>query len=278
MEAALAPLHPIVVHLAIGLLVAGVVMRLVSLLGRPAFASGAAATLLLTGTLCAVLAVSSGHGAHGPVERVPLSGPLVREHEEWGERTRNVFLAVAAAEILALWLARRGRARAAHFASAALCAAGVFCLYEAGEHGGELVYSYAGGVGIRTGQPDDVRRLLLAGAWQQAQLDRKEGRPQDAASVIAEAARRFPGEPEVQMMAAESLILDRHDPAAALAALGQITVKADDMRARTRHGLLTADAQLAAGQKDAARATLEKLAGQFPQSVRVRQKLDALGH
>jgi len=276
MEAALAPLHPIVVHFAIGLLVAGALLRLLSLLGRPAFAGGAAAALLLAGTVAAVLAAQSGDAAHGPVERVPGSNAAVHEHEEWGERTRNVFLAVAAAELAALWLARRQKARPALFVSAALCLGGLFCLYEAGEHGGELVYSYAGGVGIRTGAPEDVNRLLLAAAYHQAQLDRKEGRPQDAASVIAEAARRFPTDPGVQMLAAESLLLDRRDPAAALEALGRIAVKPDDARARTRHGLLTADAQLAAGQKDAARATLARLAAEFPQSQRVKQKLDAL--
>jgi uncharacterized membrane protein len=276
MEAALAPLHPIVVHFAIGLLVAGALLRLLSLLGRPAFADGAAAALLLAGTLAAVLAAQSGEAAHGPVERVPGSNAAVHEHEEWGERTRNVFLAVAAAELAALWLARRQKARPALYVSAALCLGGLFCLYEAGEHGGQLVYSYAGGVGIRTGAPEDVNRLLLAAAYHQAQLDRKEGRPQDAASVIAEAARRFPGDAGVQMLAAESLLLDRGDPAAALEAMGRIAVKPDDARARTRHGLLTADAQLAAGQKDAARATLTKLAADFPQSQRVKQKLDAL--
>jgi hypothetical protein len=41
--------------------------------------------------------------------------------------------------------------------------------------------------------------------------------------------------------------------------------------------MLTADAQLAAGQKDAARATLETLAAAFPQNERVRQKLRGLG-
>jgi uncharacterized membrane protein len=276
MDAALAPLHPIVVHFAIALLIAGVLLRLLALLGRPAFADHAAAALLLAGTLAAVLAALSGDAAHGPVERVPGSGDVVHEHEEWGERTRNVFIAVAVAELLALWLARRRKARPALFVSAALGLGGLFCLYEASEHGGELVYSYAGGVGIRTGAPEDVNRLLLAAAYHQAQLDRKEGRPQDAASVIAEAARRFPGDAAVQMMAAESLLLDRRQAAAALEALGHIALAPADTRGRIRHGTLTADAQLAAGQKEAARATLTRLAADFPESQRVKQKLDAL--
>jgi uncharacterized membrane protein len=43
------PLHPIVVHFAIGLLVAGVALRWLSLTGRVRFAGPAAALLLLVG-------------------------------------------------------------------------------------------------------------------------------------------------------------------------------------------------------------------------------------
>src|SRR2546426_12629456 len=52
-------------------------------------------------------------------------------------------------------------------------------LYEAAEHGGDLVYGYAGGVGVRSGDPADVARLLVAGLYQQAMLDRRQGKPAD---------------------------------------------------------------------------------------------------
>ncbi len=61
-------------------------------------------TLLLLGTGAAVIAVQSGGDAHGPVERVPGARDMVEEHEEWGERTRNVFFLVVALELLALIL------------------------------------------------------------------------------------------------------------------------------------------------------------------------------
>ena len=67
----LAATHPIVVHFAIALLIAGAVFRWLSLTGRVSFASPAAASLLLVGTVAAVLAVKSGTDAHGPVERIP---------------------------------------------------------------------------------------------------------------------------------------------------------------------------------------------------------------
>ncbi len=129
----LAPLHPQIVHFVIALLFAGLVFRWISLTGRAAFTGPAAAALLLVGAAGAVLAVKSGTDAHGPVERVPGARAAVVEHEEWGERTRNIFLV----------------------ASALVGLAGAFALYEAGEHGGELVYAYAG-------MPDSARAILQA--------------------------------------------------------------------------------------------------------------------
>ena len=38
--------------------------------------------------------------------------------------------------------------------------------------------------GLRTGDPQDVRRLLLAGLYTQSQADRKAGRLADAASLV----------------------------------------------------------------------------------------------
>src|SRR5687767_13514183 len=179
----LAPTHPIVVHFAIALLVAGAVFRWLSLTGRIKFASPAATSLLLVGTVAAFLAVKSGTAAHGPVERIPGVVDAVIQHERWGERTQYVFFAVAFAEVVLLLLARRGRERPAVIASAVLCLPAVFCLYEAAEHGGELVYEYAGGPGLRRGNPEDVGRMLVAGVHNQVQVDRKAGRSGEAAAL-----------------------------------------------------------------------------------------------
>jgi uncharacterized membrane protein len=269
----LAATHPIVVHFAIALLIAGAVFRWLSLTGRLPFASPAAASLLLVGTLAAVLAVKSGTDAHGPVERIPGIVNAVTSHEHWGERARNVFLAVALAELAILALARGGRARVAIIASAVLCVPAVFCLYEAAEHGGDLVYSYAGGPGLRTGNPEDVARLLVAGVYNQAQADRKAGRPGDAAALVSAIAPRFASDPNVQVMAAESALIDRKDPASALDILGRTAVPQDNARLRVRHGMLMADALEAAGRPDAARATLQQLASAFPENGRIKQRL-----
>jgi predicted Zn-dependent protease len=148
-------------------------------------------------------------------------------------------------------------------------------LYEAGEHGGQIVYAYSGGVGIRSGDQADVKRLLLAGLYQQALAERKAGRPGEASALLDEAGRHFPGEVDVQLLRAESQLIDRKEPQAALDALRVITPPADNRFQRIRHGMLTADALLAAGQREGAIATLQQLAAAVP-NPRVQRRLDEL--
>jgi uncharacterized membrane protein len=271
----MAELHPQIVHFTIVLVIVGVVFRLVSMLGRPAYAGPAASTLLILAAATSVLSVQSGVAAHGPVERVPGSRPAVVEHEEWGERARNVALAVGVIELLALALRRSPRVRYVHAASALVGLVAVFAVYEAGKHGGELVYNYAGGVGIRSGDPRDVERLLLAGVYHQAQAERKAGRAEESASLFAMAARTFPGDVEVQLVAAESLLVDRKDPVAALDALAAVHPPQDNRMLRTRQATLQADAYEAAGQPASAITTLEAIVAAFP-NPRLQQRLDTL--
>jgi uncharacterized membrane protein len=269
----LAPFHPQIVHFVVALLIVGVLLRLVALTGKVRFAGGAATTLIVLGAAASVLAVTSGTRAHGPVERVPGARDAVTEHEEWGERTRNVFLGVAALELLALALRNPRYRRIARAVTGVAGVAGLVVLYEAAEHGGNLVYSYAGGVGIRTGAPEDVERLLIAGLYHEAMLERGEGKGDDAARLVEEMARRRPDDPDVQLLAVESLVLDRKDGTAALAALRRIVVPEGDRRLRFRHGWLEADAYEAAGFPDSARAVLEALSAAFPANERVQQRL-----
>lgn len=269
--------HPIVVHFALGLLAAGVLFRLASLIDRLAFAGPAARALLLVGTVAAVASVTTGTAAHGPVERVPGSAAAVGEHEEWGEWTRDAFLLVFVMEVGAIVLRRWGRERAALVASAVIGLGGLVCLTYAGYLGGRLVYSYAGGVGIRTGDPADLDRLLVAAIYHHSQADRKAGRSEDAARLLEEAARRYPGDPGIQLLVAESRLLDLHDAPAAVEMLSHLSVPKEDRRLRMRHAMLTADALEATGQKDAARAFLQVLSTEFPENERIRKRLQAVG-
>jgi uncharacterized membrane protein len=268
-------LHPQVVHFTIVLTIIGVAFRLVSLLGKPAFASPAAATLLLLAAASSVVSVRSGTAAHGPVERAPGARPAVMEHEEWGERTQTVLLIVGAIEILGLLLRRSQKVRLVHSLAAVAGLAAVVCVYEAGEHGGELVYGYAGGVGIRSGDPKDVERLLLAGYYHQALAERSAGRSDRAADLLSAAAARFPSDPEVQMLAADSLLRDRKNPQGALEALAQVTLPPGNRFMAFQHATLQADAYEALGRKDAAVSALESVLETFP-NPRLQQRADAL--
>ena len=271
----LAVFHPVIVHFAIVLLIVGVVFRWISLSGRAAFTGPAAATLLLLGTLAAVLAVRSGTDAHGPVERIPGARDAVVEHEEAGQWTHNIFLLVAALELAALAVARRNQraTRLALWGSALVGVFGVGALYKAGDRGGDLVYRYAGGVGSRYGDSADVSRLYLAGLYQAAKQARAQHDSARAADLFAELARRFPNDTTVPFLAIESLVRDKHDGRAALAALSRLSIPPDDQRLRLRYGLLKADAFLAAGQPDSARATLEQLARDFPAMQRIKDRI-----
>jgi uncharacterized membrane protein len=271
----LAEFHPQVVHFAIALLVTGLVFRWISLTGRALFTGPAAAVLLLAGTLAAVVAVKSGDDAHGPAERVPGARAAVIEHEEWGERTRNLFFFVAAFEIGALLVRRRSTrvAKGLTVASALVGLIGGWMLYEAAEHGGELVYAYAGGVGIRSGDTADVTRLYVAGLYHSAQQARAQHDSGRAAELFATLGRQLPGDTTARFLAIESMIRDRRDGRGALAELGRTGVPADNQRWRLRHGFLKTDAFLLLGQSDSARATLEQLAQDFPAAQRVKDRL-----
>lgn len=267
-------MHPYVVHIVVGFVIAGCVLRIISLAGKWQWMNQAAATALILGALAGVVAWRSGVDAHGPAERVPGARNAVIEHEEWGERARNLFLLIAAVEVVGLAVA--SRRRLFHVASAALGVAGLFVIYETAEHGGELVYSYAGGVGLRTGEPEDVGRLLRAGLYHQAMLDRRDNRGEEAARLFGEMQRRWPDDAEVQVMAADSRLRDGNDGAGALAAVDALIPTLSDARLKRNATLIRAYAFLALGQKDSARAVVEQLATENPTNARYRTLADSL--
>lgn len=271
----MAALHPVVVHVTIVLLIVGVAFRLLSLVSRLAFAGPGATTLILVAALSSIPSAQSGIAAHGPVERVPGARPAVEEHEEWGMRTRNILLVIGAIELAALILRRSPRVRLLHVASAVVGLAAVFAVYETGEHGGELVYSYAGGVGLRSGDPKDVERLLVAGAYHQAMADRKAGRATEANELIAFTAKRVPSDPEIQLLVAESQLLDLKSPQAAIDTLAAVNLPNGNRILAGRKATLQTDAFEAAGQKDQAIAVLEQAVAAFP-NPRLQQRLNAL--
>lgn len=280
----LAAFHPQIVHFVIALLVVGVLMRVVSLTGRFRFTVPAAFTLILIGTVAAWLAVRSGTDAHGPVERIPGVRAAVIEHEEYGKRALNVFYVVALLEIVAFAMTRREalvkKAYWVFLGSAAVGLFGVFQLYETGEHGGELVYSYGGGPGLRTGNPADNERLLLAGLYNQAIADRRASRGPQAAELMSIMARRYPLDTTVQILNAESLLLDAKKPTEALTALNAVSIPKTDARLSARVATLKADIYLALGDKDMAKRALSDAIAGLPegatQGTRLKAKMDSI--
>lgn len=272
----IAALHPQIVHFVVGLGLLGILLRIISLLGKGAWLNPAAATLLILSAGAGWFAVRSGTEAHGLAERVPGAREAVQAHEDWGKKARNVLLVVGGLEVLGLIFASRRAGPVIRFLSAAAGVAAGFTIYEAAEHGGDLVYNYAGGVGIRSGKPDDLKRLLTAGLFHSARVARDSGRTDEAAQLTEELARLNPNDPTVQLLAIESKLKDRGDPAGALADLARMQVPADDPRLAPRRGILTAQALVASGQPDSARTILKALAARFPGSRGIKDALDKL--
>jgi len=276
--------HPQIVHFVVALLFVGVIARVITLLPlgalgqRLAFGNPMALTLILVGTVAAVAAVQSGHDAHDPVERIPGVGQAVRDHEDLGEDTRNIFLVVAALELAAVALASRKAtwSRIARYAGAAVGIAGLVVLFQAAEHGGDLVYAYGGGPGLRSGDTTDVRRLLVAGLFNEAQTARKAGRKDEAARLTTELVAHMPGDPAATLIAAQSQLQDKNDARGALATLAKIQAPDSNFRLVMGKGITSAQAYEALGLNDSARMVLEGLKSKFPQSRRIQQELDRL--
>jgi len=268
--------HPIIVHFTIAFLILGVIFRWISLTGRAPFSGPAAATLLILGATAAFLAVHSGTDAHGPVERIPGVRQAVMDHEDAGHWARNVFLVVALLEIIALGAKKRSVqiARVALWGSAVVGVFGFAAILKAADKGGDLVYDYAGGVGIRSGDTTDVNRLYLAGLYQAAQQARTLHDSARAAALFAQLEREFPNDTTVRLLTIESLVRDRDNGRAALAALARFPVRADDRRLQLRVGFLRADAYVAAGKPDSARVVLEQLRSSYPDmEARIGERL-----
>ncbi|MEP7325455.1 MAG: tetratricopeptide repeat protein [Gemmatimonadota bacterium] len=270
----IASFHPVLVHVVIVLGIVGVICRLVSLTGLMPWTRPAGTWLILIAAASGYLAAESGHQAHGPVERVPGSREAVQEHEEAGELARNLFFALAAIELVALALRRKEKAqKMAYILSGVVGLGAAYAVFEAGEHGGDLVYNYAGGVGLRTGDTTDVRRLLIAGLYHESQAARKAGNKDEAARLTEELARQVPGDANVRMMVVESQLSDRGDARGALDALNAMPAPGDNPRAEVQIGALKGEAYIALGQPDSARAILQALKQKYPDSRMVDEAL-----
>ena len=159
------------------------------------------------------------------MQRMPGLSEAVQEHEEWGDRARNMFILVGLLEIGALALTgreeRRNVRKGLLTASALLGVVGLGFVFEAGDKGGDIVYEYGGGVGTRSGNPRDVQNLLAAGLYNGALEQRKAGNPAEAAHLMEELVRLRPADPAVKLLGAQSLLQDKNDARGALDAISR---------------------------------------------------------
>jgi len=266
--------HPQITEFAVAFLIAGVVARWISLTGKLPFTRPVAATLLLLGTLAVVLAVRSGTQAHEFAERVPGIGPAVNAHEDAAHWAQNVFLVVAAIELIALALVGRPAWRRwVEVVSAVVGLAGAAALYKAADRGGDLVFNYAGGVGIRSGDTADVGHLLTAGLYEQAMTARQAHRSGEADTLLTLLVHLKPADPNVALVYAQSLLEDRKDPKAALAVLNALQVPDSLGFMKSRVAFAKVDVFAAQGMNDSARATLTALSRQFSDNPRLTQRI-----
>jgi len=267
----IAALHPQFTEFTVAFLMAGVVARWISLTGKLPFTRLGATTLLLLGALAAVLAVRSGTQAHELAERVPGVGGAVNAHEDAAHWAQNIFLVVAAIELLALALVHRAKARrVVEVASAVVGLFGAGALYKAADRGGDLVFDWAGGVGIRSGDTTDVAHLLTAGLYEQAMVARGAHRPGEADTLLTMLDRLHPTDPNVALVYAQSLMMDRKDPKAALVVLNGIVVPDSVGFMRARVAFAKVDVFSAMGMNDSARATLTTLSRQVGDNPRLQ--------
>ncbi|MDR1989600.1 MAG: hypothetical protein LBQ09_05145 [Acidobacteriaceae bacterium] len=274
----MAALHPQVVHFAIALGLLGVGCRVITLTGRLKFLNQTATVLVLLATISCFVAAATGDAAHGPVERIPGVRSAVSLHEEWGERARLAFALLAPIEIIALLLYSREhrRAYAVSVLAAVVGIGAALTVAQAGKYGGELVYDYAGGIGTRSGTPESVNRLFVAGLYQQALQERQANKSLEAMQLIDLAASRAPGNLDLQLLAAEWTIDIKQAPVEALARLERIEIPASDARSKVRAGLARARALDVQGNRDGARTVVQTLINEYPNRADLQRRLAEL--
>jgi uncharacterized membrane protein len=143
------PLHPAIVHFPIVLLLLGAPLAILSIFWRRSGFPILVAAVLSLGAFGAIVATLTGEqDAEMVGEATGHADQVLDEHEEWGERARNIgivaaLLAMASAGLGFRWPSA-GRPVAALAALVSVGAA--FAVVQAGHYGGQLVYK--NGVGV----------------------------------------------------------------------------------------------------------------------------------
>lgn len=137
------PIHPMVVHFPIALLLASVFFDLIALRWRGPECRATSLSLLALGVLAALVALLTGHLAEEAIEHggmVPKQA--IETHEELAFAAFWVFAGLLGVKMLSSWGWMRERALLVLF----LGVGGAVLLFVASYYGGDLVYRYGAGV------------------------------------------------------------------------------------------------------------------------------------
>ncbi len=144
------PLHPALVHFPIVLILVGAAVAVVAVFLRRWHLPWLAAGLLLAGAAGAVAAAWSGEEADEEIGKLsPQAEEILEEHEEWGERSRNLAIVaglLAAGVVVSARFPKISRGLSIATAVAGLSAS--YAVAVTGHYGGLLVYQH--GVGVST--------------------------------------------------------------------------------------------------------------------------------
>ena len=143
-------LHPLLVHLPIGVWAGAVIADLSGVLFSRAPRSDAAASFLYPlGAALAILTYLTGQQAAAIVLVPGMAFPILEQHENWALATTILFVLVA---VLRLWVGRRAEplARSLRLMLAAAGVLALLALVGTGERGARLVFEHGVGV-ISTG-------------------------------------------------------------------------------------------------------------------------------
>lgn len=144
--------HPILVHLPIGVWVGAVIADLAGLIfARPTRSDAAASFLYPMGAALAIFTYLTGQRAAATVLVPGMAFPLLEQHENWALATTILFVLVA---VLRLWVRRRAdpvpRTLRVLLAAAAVLA--LLALVGTGERGARLVFQHGVGVTLPAGR------------------------------------------------------------------------------------------------------------------------------
>jgi uncharacterized membrane protein len=150
------PLHPAIVHFPIVLILLGTLVAIIASFIKRWNLPWLSAGLLTLGALGAIGATWSGREHEESAKNLsPRADKILEEHEEWGERTRNVAIAAAVLGVAALIVSSRFPkvARGLSTVTALVAIGASYCVAETGHYGGLLVYKHGAGVNTAAGVP-----------------------------------------------------------------------------------------------------------------------------